>query len=63
MAGSACIRRYYTTLQRVRNGDVVIGHVPDVENPADFLTKHVGPKKYRASVQFATNRAAWSATK
>ena len=31
--------RYYVMLQRVKAGDVVIRHVPDVENPADMLTK------------------------
>ena len=33
------LRRYYVLLQRVKAGDNVIGHVPDTENPSDFLTK------------------------
>ena len=33
------LRRYYTFLQRVKLGEVTLKHVPDEENPADFLTK------------------------
>jgi hypothetical protein len=33
------LRHYYLTVQRVKAGRAVLGHVPDTENPADFLTK------------------------
>ena len=50
-----CHRRYEVFLQRVRHGEVEIGHVPDEENPADFLTKFVGKDKSRESRAYATN--------
>ena len=50
-----CLRRYLTFLQRVRQGDVEVGHVRDVENPADFLTKFVSKEKIAMSVKYATN--------
>ena len=53
------LRRYWTTLQRVNSGRVVIGHVPDPQNAADIFTKFVDRKKYAASIAFLTNRAAW----
>ena len=31
-------------------------HVPDAENPADFLTKWVPAKKLRASLDYVTGR-------
>ena len=50
------LRRYFTLIQRVRSGTVSIGHVPDTENPADFLTKWVpNHAKYLASREYATN--------
>ena len=33
------LRRYYLCVQRIKAGRAVIGHVPDTENPADFMTK------------------------
>ena len=51
------MRRYYTFLQRKARGEVEIGHVPDPQNPSDFLTKWVGKDKYRRSLAFATNAA------
>ena len=50
-----CVRRYLTFLQRVKAGDCEIGHVPDVENPADFLTKFVPKAKFERSNDYATN--------
>ena len=52
-----CMRRYHAFLQRVRRGEVEVGHVPDVENPSDFLTKWVGKDKFKRSLAFATNAA------
>ena len=50
--------RYYLILQAVRRGDVRIGHVPDAENPSDFLTKWVTKAKFEASINYLTNRKA-----
>ena len=50
-----CLRRYLTFLQRLRRGEVEVGHVPDVENPSDFLTKFVPREKASASITYATN--------
>ena len=50
-----CMRRYYSFLQRKARGEVEIGHVPDPENPSDFLTKWVGQVKFERSLAFATN--------
>ena len=49
------LRRYMILQDRVREGIVVLGHVPDEENPADFLTKFVSAKKLEASVAYLTN--------
>ena len=48
------LRRYYVLMQRVKNEEVTIVHVPDAENPADFLTKFVPAKKFRASMRYVT---------
>ena len=42
-------------MQRVAAGDVVIGHVVDPENPADFLTKFVDKKKRGKAMRYLTN--------
>jgi hypothetical protein len=49
------LRRYLILQQRVREGVVDLIHVPDPENPADFLTKFVSAKKLEASLVFLTN--------
>ena len=51
-----CIRRYTAFLQRVTAGDVEVGHVRDVDNPADFMTKMVPKEKIERSLDYATNR-------
>ena len=35
-------------------GEVVLKHVPDVENPADFFTKWVDTKKVNRSLRYIT---------
>ena len=50
-----CLRRYLTFLQRLRRGEVEVGHVPDVENPSDFLTKWVPKDKSDRPLRYATN--------
>ena len=57
------LRRYYTFLQRVGAGDIVVGHVADKENPADFLTKWLTGAKLEASIDYLTNRASRVVTK
>lgn len=49
------LRRYLILQQRVRGGVVKMGHVPDPENPADFLTKFVSARKLEASLVYLTN--------
>ena len=50
-----CLRRYHAFLQRAQQGEVEIGHVPDKENPSDFLTKWVDKAKAAMSIEYATN--------
>mgnify|MGYP002812798095 CR=1 FL=1 len=50
-----CIRRYLAFLQRVASRVVALFHVPDEDNPADFLTKWLGRTKLEKSVAYATN--------
>ena len=54
-----CLRRYVTFLQRVQSGYVELKHVPDTENPADFLTKFVPVAKVKSSLKYATGED-WS---
>ena len=54
-ASRHCLRRYTTFLQRVRRGQTRVGYVPDVENPADWLTKPIGKEKSDRSMLYATN--------
>ena len=62
-AGSAArskhfLRTYYSLRQRDSRGEIEIGHVNDLNNPADFLTKWIGKAKLDQSVDYATNRRA-----
>ena len=41
--------------QRVKQGHVVVRHVRDVDNPADFLTKWLSEPKFKASLEYAIN--------
>jgi len=49
------LRRYVVLAERLERGFVRLVHVPDEENPADFLTKWLPARKLRASVRYATN--------
>ena len=44
--------------ERVKAGEVVVKHMPDPQNAADFLTKWVGIKKLKESVAYTTNEYA-----
>ena len=55
------VRLYYTVLQRVKEGEVAIGHIPDKEMPVDCLTKFVGKAKLKSSFDYMTNQLAWAA--
>ena len=55
------IRTYQLIQQRVQQGEIVVGHVPDRENPADFLTKWVNKDKLLKSVEYLTNSRALNA--
>jgi hypothetical protein len=50
-----CLRRYRTFLERVERGEVELGHVPDPENPSDFMTKWVSRDKLERSLEFCLN--------
>ena len=48
------LRRYEMLMQCVREGQIVLKHVPDVDMPADFLTKWIPSAKLDLSVVYAT---------
>jgi len=48
------LRRYAILMQRVKEGEVKLCHVADVENPADFLTKWLVGAKFNDSITYAT---------
>ena len=50
-----CIRRFNVLMQRVRQQKVRIAHVPDPQNPADYLTKFIDRTKVEWSTAYATN--------
>ena len=61
-ASSAVNSRYFlirsTCLhQRVTDGELTVLHVPDPENPSDFLTKFIDATKTNASVNYAAGTA------
>ena len=44
--------------QRIADGQIIMRHVGDEDNPADFLTKWVSLDKLEASLEYVTNRRA-----
>ena len=51
-----CQRRFLAFRQRVAaKGAVSLEHVKDADNPADYLTKWLGAKKFKLSVDYAAN--------
>ena len=48
------LRRYYVLRARIENGVCAVVHVPDAENPSDFLTKWVPIKKLNRSLAYVT---------
>ena len=50
-----CLRRFLVFRHRVTQGLVTLEHVRDEDNPADFLTKWLGAKKFKISLDYATN--------
>ena len=55
------LRMYCSNRQRMSRGEISISHVPDVENPSDFLTKWLHSKKLDESVRRAIGGAAGAA--
>ena len=53
-----CMRRYSIFLEQVAAGEVELGHVPDVENPVDFMTKWVSLRKLRQSLHYLSGGGA-----
>jgi hypothetical protein len=61
-ANSAASSRFFlirsTCLhQRITDGELTVLHVPDPQNPSDFLTKFIEAKKTKESVEYATGKA------
>jgi hypothetical protein len=50
-----CLRRYRTFTERVERREVMLGFVPDPENPSDFLTKWSTGEKVERSLAFCMN--------
>jgi hypothetical protein len=51
-------RRFATCQARVARGDVIIVHVSDANNAADFLTKWITMAKLNASIAYTSNAQA-----
>ena len=49
------LRRYLALQAAVKGGDIILRHIPDGVNPADFLTKWLSGPKLKASLAFVTN--------
>ena len=52
------LRLYVLMQQRIAVQDVAIGHIPDSQNPSDYLTKWVSKAKFVASNSYLTNMRA-----
>ena len=52
------LRRYLVLMQRIQDGECRVVHIPDEENPADFLTKFVPAAKLRRSLRYVTGAQA-----
>ena len=55
------LRRYVTLRQRIDTQEIKVRHIPESQNPSDFLTKWVSGKKLRESLEFGTNSRARTA--
>ena len=53
-----CLRRYATFLQRVESNEVYLRHLPDPENPTDFMTKFTTAKKALRSARWLAGAKA-----
>jgi len=58
----AFLKQYIIMQQRAAAGICIVGHIPDEQMPADFLTKWIAKKKLLASLRYATNSAAFVPT-
>ena len=47
---SACLH------QRIADGGVSVVHVPDPENPSDYLTKFIGAEKTASSIAYSIGK-------
>ena len=52
------LRQYTSLRQRQADGEIEIGHIPDEQMPADFLTKWTSKEKLKRSLTRATNHHA-----
>ena len=49
------LRRYLKIQERALKGAIKLRHIPDKENPSDFMTKWVSADKFKKSLEFATH--------
>ena len=50
---------YVIMQQRIASGSIAVGHIPDAQNPSDFLTKWVNKSKFKKSNDYLTNSRAF----
>ena len=50
-----CLRVWAIIQARVQAGECCIGHIPDADNPSDFLSKWVSRDKASQSLRYVTN--------
>ena len=52
------LKKYTIMQERMRRKEIAVGHIKDINNPADFLTKWVNADKLKRSLDYATNKGA-----
>ena len=53
------LKQYVIQAQRQKSSDITVGHISDLNMPADFLTKWISSRKLRMSIIYATNPSAF----
>mmetsp|Transcript_19180 Transcript_19180/g.39137 ORF Transcript_19180/g.39137 Transcript_19180/m.39137 type:complete len:261 (+) Transcript_19180:882-1664(+) len=65
-AQSASASRFFLVIstwlhQRIIDGEITVLHVPDPQNPSDFLTKFINMKKTEESIRYTSGKALGAA--
>ena len=55
------LRLYVMMQQRISREEIAVGHIPDPQNPSDYLTKWVNKTKFKRSNEYLTNSRAFVA--